>query len=184
MTVTLRCYRSYSIKLRLNIVRLLPSCLHGHTCLANQFTVTLTQLSCAQGMILRVSTVTYCCEDAMGIQMSVAWQSMQWIPHVILCQWGKNIGICCGLYGALDTLEGRHNTAPSGAWTSRWWNEQWGATRARGARPHCTLCKTALSLQVWSKSGRWYPSYYLRNHIWSDDAPPLIGPGAACIIHG
>lgn len=43
----------------------------------------------------------------MGIQMSVAWQSMQWIPHVILCQWGKNIGICCGLYGALDTLEGR-----------------------------------------------------------------------------
>lgn len=87
------------------MVWLRTRCLHGHTCLARQLAVTLTQHSCAQGMILQVRTAAYRCEIAMGIQMSVAWRSKQRIKHAMLCQWRQSIRICCGPHGALDTVE-------------------------------------------------------------------------------
>lgn len=146
------------LRTRLSMVWLRSSCLRGHTCLAHQLTLTLTQHTCAQGMILQVRTAAYRCETAMGIQMSVAWRSMQWIKHAILCQWRQSIRICCGLHGALDTL--------------------------RKSRPCLWNNAVRLFLQVLSKSGRRCLSYHLTNHNWSDDAPALIGSRAACIIHG
>lgn len=61
--------------------------------------VTLTQLG-VQRIVLQVRTVAYCCEDAMGIQMSVALQSTQLIPHAITLPEEKELGICFGLCGA------------------------------------------------------------------------------------
>lgn len=87
--------------------------------------VTLTQLCCAQRIILRVRTVAYCCEDAMGIQMSVALQSTRRIPHAISVLEEKELGICFGLCGALDVMKRVRpgiwaNIVRWGAWSSRW----------------------------------------------------------------
>lgn len=137
MTATPELYGPCSTNPRLSMVWLRSSCLRGHTCLAHQLTLTLTQHTCAQGMILQVRTAAYRCETAMGIQMSVAWRSMQWIKHAILCQWRQSIRICCGLHGALDTLRKSrpclwNNAVSLETWTSRW---KWAVRCCEGFIP-------------------------------------------------
>lgn len=114
-------------------LRLLSCCLHRHTFSQSVHSGVGTARS-VQGMILRVRTVAYCCEVAMGIQMSVA-------SHAILVAGEKKHR------DLLWTTQCSMDTLNKGIWDITVWNwfsadetEQWGAMRAHGAGPHWTQC--------------------------------------------